>query len=173
MSLVADIIVFIVANVIGVYVFSFGVAQILIVLFCAVPLTNRLRKIGAINFKNATLQSLGTVIFWLVLLAFVDYLVFKFGNTAFIYGALSGIITGLLLGIKQLGINQNNISDYHNSYGRHIKFSALFTESYMSQEELADIAASVDMADLDDYVFDDATQEIVHKSDYETNPRKD
>lgn len=99
----------------GLFIFSFTIIPILIILIFGIPTSNRLEKLKVLKPNNGIAKRyvvsslvLGTMFFALIWLI---NSVFPSSMIGFLFGG--GIV--LLFGIGKLGINEKNIEDYIES----------------------------------------------------------
>lgn len=125
-----DIILFIVFLQIGIFFYSIGIMQIIISLFCAIPLTRktvaqckRFVDTGGI-YKSIAI----TITIWTLISAFVIWAIFKWGNSYTMTGFFIGIAISFLFSLKKWGINQANYQDYFSTFHR-----------YYAQNDLEDL----------------------------------
>ncbi len=103
----------------GFLLYSFGALQILITLFCSIPITKRALRDGcAINKQRINKMFMMTITLWITIIAIAAFLIIYFGNNWVKYGFLSGIIFAFLTSLGKLGINGANVLDYIKVYGK-------------------------------------------------------
>ena len=107
--------------IIGLFVVSYTIIQILIILFFGFPITRKLEKTDLLNKNNAITKR---YIYSLLLLSLI-FIAISYGIYVFIPQILGGYIFGgimiMVLGIGKIGKNMNNISDYLNSNRKYLK----------------------------------------------------
>jgi len=106
---------------VGSFIYSIGVMQILLVMFCAVPLTKDLIKNGYHVNKSGMYNSFSkTIIFWLVIILGISIPIFLFGNLYVKCGYLIGIGVAFLISLGKWGRTEQNVSDFFSTYSRFI-----------------------------------------------------
>ena len=119
-----NIVVFLLAIIffsLGVFITSFTILSILIIIFFGIPHTITLERLGGLNKGNNIIRNY-TISMLLLSTIFIviTYLVYRFSNASFIgYGI--GIAVTLFVGRGKVGANQNNLSDYMSTNQRHFK----------------------------------------------------
>lgn len=107
--------------IIGVFITSFTVIPILIIIFFGIPHTLKLERLGMLKNGNGIIR--GYIISMLLLSTIfigATYLVYRFVNNSFIGYAIS-VVFVLVFGIGKVGNNRNNLSDYIETNKRHLK----------------------------------------------------
>lgn len=102
---------------VGMFLYSIGIMQIILVVFCAIPATRKLSKSYWINTGYIYKRCVRTVILWLIISAVVIFAVFYFGNDFAKYGFLLGTGMSFLFSLGKWGMNEANMSDYFRAYG--------------------------------------------------------
>ena len=120
MQLILPSLYFLIALIIGYVAGSFGVIQLLVILFFSIPTTIKLKKQGA--FKGSTplvsdLISLCVIsmIFFGVSFVFVKF----FSDYQIAYWI--GVSFVVLMGLGRIGGNANNVSDYMSNNAKYFK----------------------------------------------------
>ncbi len=106
---------------VGIFITSFTVIPILIIIFFGIPYTLKLERLGMLKNDNGIIR--GYIISTLLLSTIfigVTYLVYRFANSGFIGYAIS-VIFVVILGIGKVGNNRNNLSDYTETNKRYLK----------------------------------------------------
>lgn len=125
--------------IIGFILSSFLISNALLCIFFSIPFTKKLEKIGvnldsnSIIFKNKITITLDLGIMFLVSL-----IVTLFFTKYCVYFYISIIVVILLL-IKNLKDNPNNISDYFNTFKNDINFDSLNSSIDFYKNQLNDI----------------------------------
>lgn len=119
--MLGKIIVFAVMMAVGSLLYSIGVMQILIILFCAMPLTGRLIKRGyAVNKSGLYKRFSVTIIAWIIISVGVSIPIFRSGNPYVKYGYLAGLGIAFLLSLGKWGRNEQNVANYFSAYSAFI-----------------------------------------------------
>lgn len=116
MGIVIDILFAIGMWIVGAYLYSYGVMQILLTLFCSIPLTIRFSKIYDVDTPAIYSRCITTIVLWTVVTAVVIALVMAFGSIYVKFGFWAGFIISFLLSIGKWGINQPNFEDYFQAF---------------------------------------------------------
>lgn len=120
--MVLDIVIAILLFVAGALLYTFGILRVLLILFCGVPLTRKLK--GLYNGKVASgaiyLKFAYTAALWLVLTAAATVIVVYWGGDYGLFGYLGGILLTLATTIGRLGVNERNSLSYLGAYARYI-----------------------------------------------------
>lgn len=110
---------------VGILLYSIGVMQILLTLFCAIPLTKRFSLIYLVDVAGIYKRCAFTVVLWLAISAAVIFLVMYFGNFYAKCGFWIGFIMSFLLSLGKWGMNQNNVADYFKAFHKYYPEKAL------------------------------------------------
>lgn len=114
--MVLNIIIAFVMWAVGMLLYSIGIMQILIVLFCAIPTTRKLSKVATVDcgyiYKRCTI----TIVTWLLISAAVFCAVFILGNAYVKYGFAIGVGISFLFSLGKWGANEANLQDYFKTY---------------------------------------------------------
>ncbi|QSX06668.1 hypothetical protein JYG23_04225 [Sedimentibacter sp. zth1] len=112
-----NIILFIIAWIIGVIFTGFSTIQILIVLFTSIPLTYRFKKKYGDLFDSLIvyIQSIISIIIHLCINFLVYYALIRCHNQYIVYGFLVGNLITIIMSIGKLGINKTNYFEYINT----------------------------------------------------------
>ena len=111
--------------VVGLFLYSIGIMQVMITLFCAIPLTKRFSAIYPVDTSGIYKKCATTIILWAVISAVVVFLVMHFGNFYAKCGFWIGVAIPFLLSLGKWGINPDNISDYFKTFHRYYPKNAL------------------------------------------------
>ena len=103
---------------VGILLYSIGIMQILLTLFCAIPLTKRLSMIYLVDAAGIYKRCAFTVVLWLAISAAVIFLVMYFGNIYAKCGFWVGVAISFLLSLGKWGMNKSNVADYFRAYAR-------------------------------------------------------
>lgn len=103
--------------VVGMLLYSIGIMQILISLFCTIPATRRFAKERKADTTRIYKRSIGTIILWSAITAAIVWAVLTFANIYGKVGFAVGIALPFLLSLGKLGMNNSNLQDYWNAYG--------------------------------------------------------
>lgn len=118
---------------VGSFLYSIGVMQILIILFCAIPLTKTLIQNGyEVNKSGIYKRFFITIVFWLIILLGISIPVFLFGNSYVKYGYLIGLGIAFFISLGKWGRTEENISDYFSAYSRFIPDKRLQSQDSIS-----------------------------------------
>lgn len=120
-----DIVWGIVFLLVGYLFCTLSLLQILMTLFCSLPMTARLRKIGAIKGKGITRIHIFTIFIHLVIGAAICIPIFLFATAPMKIGFVVGTGFIFLLSLGKVGMTPNNVEDYMKSNARHIDFDVL------------------------------------------------
>lgn len=104
---------------------SISFAQILCVIFCSIPLTKKLKIMGALKDNHISRMNFRTITLHLLLGVVVFTFLFMFGNIAMIWGFLGGFVIVLFISIKKVGMTDTNIDDYYRVHLLHIDFDVI------------------------------------------------
>ena len=112
--MILDIVIAILLFVAGALLYTFGGLRILLILFCDIPLTGKLKhrygeKIaaGALYIRAAY-----TCVLWLVIIAAATTAVIIWGHDYALFGYLGGFLLTFATTIGKFRIDRNNISGY-------------------------------------------------------------
>lgn len=100
----------------GALLSAWGMSQIFFSLCVAIPMHCKIHKQKAIQFKNAMLASIATILIWIILISIASFLVITFSSvlsTRMFFGAFS-VVTIIVL--CKSGKSQANIQDYFKSF---------------------------------------------------------
>lgn len=103
---------------------SYGLGMPLMLLRVSVPLTRLLGETGMINTKTARKQTAASLVFWVVIDAVVIALMITFANTFAWVGFGVGVFFSIFGVLRRSGANNDNLSDFIQSYRRHLTVSA-------------------------------------------------
>lgn len=125
-----NIIILCVFWVIGIFLYSLGIMQIILSLTCAIPLSKTTVSKCKCYVDTRRLYSsiITAIIFWTVISAFAIFAVLHWGSTYMIIGFLIGIIISFFLSLNKWGITQENYQDYFSSHYK-----------YYAQKDLEDL----------------------------------
>lgn len=122
MTLIIACIFWLLGGVIG----SFGVIQLMIVLFFGIPFTNKLKKLGLItNARTIYKKSIITIAILTIEVGGVSILVYIYASQLSLIFYLIGICITFILGFRQTGTNDNNLQDYFKKNYRLINIDGL------------------------------------------------
>lgn len=110
---------------VGLFLYSIGVMQILLTVFCAIPLTKRFSAIYIVDTSGIYKQCAFTIVLWCILSSIVIALVMVFGNSYVVYGFWIGFVMAFFLSIGKIGINNQNFIDYFESFGKYYPKKAI------------------------------------------------
>lgn len=110
---------------VGILLYSMGIMQIFLTLFCAIPLTKRFSLIYLVDVAGIYKRCAFTVILWLAISAAVIFSVMYFGNFYAKCGFWIGFVISFLLSLGKWGVNQNNVADYFQEYAKFYPKKAL------------------------------------------------
>ncbi len=132
--MVVNIIIAILLFVVGFLMYSIGMLQILIVLFCGFRMTSKLKRRfpGKISSNAIYSKYAFTIVFWSIIIAAVTFAVFHWGNDYAKIGYIVGAGFSFILSIGKWGCNADNVEDYFES---NISFIAkdVYDELFSSQ----------------------------------------
>lgn len=118
--MLANVILAIVLWIFGLLLFSFGIMQILISIFCTIPATRRFSKEGYIGTGPIYKRCVATIVVWLVISVVIIGAVLYFGNSFARYGFFAGMVIPFLFSIGKWGMNDSNLQDYFQVYGHYL-----------------------------------------------------
>lgn len=104
---------------IGIFLASFSLVPILIILFFGIPATRRLERANMLNKGNGIVKKYiasMTILLVIFLAALVIIFFFLPGG---VIGFIIGALVSVLVSLNKLGFNQNNFSDYCDTNKRH------------------------------------------------------
>ena len=104
----------------GIIVSAFTITQILIILFFGIPHSLKLNRIGMLKSLAPLRMQLISLIISSSIFIFVYWLVYKYFHR-FIFPFNIGIGMVLLKSLGKVGANDNNVSDFNELFGPHIK----------------------------------------------------
>lgn len=118
---------------VGYYVWAVGGTQIMISLFCGIPITQKLEIMFSRAADYATIKSAmtKTIILWGVIIAAIVVGLIAWGNSSFIWGTAIGAIVAFALSIGRIGITPQNLADYIRVYSRCFYNPEEFTETIL------------------------------------------
>jgi hypothetical protein len=118
-----DILMLSVVFLLGIFVGTFGVVQILIVLLYSIPTNRKLHEVGYLaDLKGANRADMLTVGVVGTLTLLVSWLVLRYASSSQQNLYFGVILMVIFMGRKQLRGNDNNTSDYLSSHRRFIDF---------------------------------------------------
>lgn len=125
-----NIILFIVFWLIGIFLYSIGIMQIVLSIFSAIPLTKKTAsQCKRLVDTRGIYKSIAiTISIWTIISAFAIWAVLKWGNSYTISGFFIGMAISFLFSLKKWGINQANYQDYFSTFYR-----------YYAQNDLEDL----------------------------------
>lgn len=109
----------------GFVFFCFSFAQILMVCFCAIPLTKRIASMGALKSKHVSRMNVFTIVVQIVIGAIVFLVLFSFAKTSMIYGFFAGFFIAFLMMVSRLGMTENNVNEFISNNAENIDFEIL------------------------------------------------
>lgn len=112
----------------GVFLYSIGIMQIMLVLSCAIPVTRKMSKETPMDTKKIYAKCAFTVFLWGALSAGCFFLAETYAAQAGQVGFYVGIGISFLVSLGQLGPNDNNLKDYFSAYGKYIHLEEDFKE---------------------------------------------
>lgn len=118
-------ILFFVLYILGWFMCSFSIGNILLILFFSIPFTNKLHKFNIIADKKAIIiTNLLGVLVQAGIFAFVTFLINKF-----VFDYLPAYLVGMIIPfftlLGQCRLNENNLQDYLRSFGRFVDINKL------------------------------------------------
>lgn len=118
-----NILFFIIGWIIGLFVASFTLIQILIILFFGFPTTRKLEQLDMINKDNGIIgrYCISLIIISVIFLG-ITYIIYIF-FTQLLSGFIIGGILVIIFGIGKVGANPDNIKDYLVSNSKYFKAS--------------------------------------------------
>lgn len=102
---------------VGVLLYSFGVLQILISLFCTIPATKMFSKGRFVDTGRIYRRCSVTILTWIVIAGGIIYAVLRFCGPYARVGFFAGMAITALLSLGRVGMNADNIVDYFRVYG--------------------------------------------------------
>lgn len=109
----------------GVTLYSIGIMQIILILFCAIPATKLFSKYGNVDKQGIYIKCSVTIIVWLVISAFTIGAVLYFGSAYVKTGFFIGIAFSFILSLGKWGMNEANLGDYFGAYGKYYSEDAI------------------------------------------------
>lgn len=103
---------------VGMGLFSLGISQIFACLFCAIPATKRFSKEMMVDTSYIYKKCAFTIILWLSISAGVIFAVMRFVGTYGKAGFIAGLGLTFLLSLGKFGMNEANMTDYLDVYGK-------------------------------------------------------
>ncbi|OUO09182.1 hypothetical protein [Flavonifractor sp. An4] len=110
---------------VGIFVYSIGVMQIILVLSCAIPLTKRMAQIYIVDTKGAYKQSAMTIVIWTVVTAAVVAAVLYFCGKPAKISFFIGAGLSFLISLGKWGMSKSNVADYFQAYAKFYPKKAL------------------------------------------------
>lgn len=110
---------------VGIFVYSIGVMQIILVLSCAIPLTKRMAQIYIVDTKGAYKQSAMTIVIWTVVTAAVVAAVLYFCGKPAKISFFIGVGLSFLISLGKWGMRKSNVADYFQAYAKFYPKKAL------------------------------------------------
>jgi uncharacterized protein with PQ loop repeat len=111
-----DILLFAIFAFIGNLLFSVGMLQVLITVFCAIPATIKISRETKIDHLAIYLRCLFTMVFWSI----ISYILITLAIKHLSAPALNGLWTGLgfacLLSLGKWGMTEGNMEDYYRTF---------------------------------------------------------
>lgn len=117
--------IFFVIYILGWFMCSFSIGNILLTLFFSIPFSNKLHKLNIIADKRPIIITniLGTIV-QTTIFSFVTFIVYKFASEYFAAYCVGMIIPFFAL-LGQCKLNENNLQDYLRSFGRFVDIEKL------------------------------------------------
>lgn len=113
-----DIVILIAMWFVGMLLFSFGISQILICLFCAIPATKKFSKKLLVDSGYIYKRCAITILLWTIISLGVIFAVIRFANFYGQTGFLAGVVMTLVMSLGKFGMNSDNMADYFQVYGK-------------------------------------------------------
>ena len=110
---------------VGLLLYSFGIMQIVLVLFCTIPATRRFSAICRVDKNGIYKRCTVTVVLWGVIAGLAIWAVVQFGNVYAVAGFWVGIGITFLLSLGKWGLNPSNLAGYFQTYGKFYDQDAL------------------------------------------------
>lgn len=120
--------------IIGFFVFSIGITQILCVLRCAIPITIHMQheKEPAI-YSKIYAKIAACLLTWLILLCIVIMLVYSYAPYYMWRGMLFSMCINFFLYFGRCGINSTNLNDYISTYGKY--YENIDSQSFQNEKD--------------------------------------
>ena len=108
--------------IVGIVVYSLGVLQCLICLFCGLPMTSMLGREfpGKVDIGGLRRKYILPMFFWLIISAGVTFAVFNWGNTYAKCGYLIGAGIAFVFSLGKWGMTEQNIMEFLQGAHRYI-----------------------------------------------------
>ena len=98
---------------IGFFVSTVFLTEVLRILTCGYPITNKLYKQGIISDKkHINLRNTIRLVINILIIAIIVFCIVYFVNVPSNLGFFSGILIAVLVGLKRLGYKDTNLCDY-------------------------------------------------------------
>lgn len=121
MSFIISIILLFLGYLLGLFIFSFTIIPVLIILRFGIPYTKHLKKSGLLLSDNSIIRNYCISIFTLLPIFVIGTLLAnKFLGTSLAWGYDIGCVYALLTGFAQTNANQVNTSDYLKTNSRYL-----------------------------------------------------
>lgn len=104
---------------VGIFLYSFGIMQILLTISCSIPVAKNLSKTYIVDTSGIYRKCLITIIFWLVVCIVTIWIIFSRMNLYGIIGFCIGLLVSFLFSIRQLGTTPNNIANHLQAYKKY------------------------------------------------------
>lgn len=101
---------------VGMLLYSMGIMQILIALFCTIPTTRKLSQVMVVDTGYIYKRCALTIVLWLLISVAVFCAVFMLGNAYVKYGFAIGAGISFLFSLGKWGANEANLQDYFKVY---------------------------------------------------------
>lgn len=144
---------FFLAWIVGLFVTSFTIIQVLTILFFGIPTTRSLTKSGQLIKNNGIIKKyLISMVFLLFFFLLITLMVLGFFPDIF-SGYVFGGGMALLFGLGKVGANEDNMSDYVQSNKEHFDknapdiFSRIIDKNENVQQELERVVANMQPSD--------------------------
>lgn len=112
---------FFIAWMAGLFIFSFTIVPILIIIFFSIPHTISLNKQGKLKSLTPIRNNLISLALLGAIFGAILWALFKYFPVSIFYGFLFGCGISLLFSLGKFGANPDNMSDYLDSNKEYIK----------------------------------------------------
>lgn len=112
---------FFIAWMAGLFVFSFTIVPVSIILFFSIPYTISLNKTGKMSTYVPIYRDLASLVFLCLVYFAIIWLLHRYLSSSWLWGFVFGSGVTFVFSLGKLGTNPNNISDYMDNNSKYIK----------------------------------------------------
>jgi len=113
--------------ILGYFIGSFGVIQMLTVIRFSIPYTKELNHQNLLNdSKLITKRNLSTIFTWSIILVLLTLLTYCFASNLNLIAYLAGMVITILLGYGSTGYTETHIEEYVCNYHKYFIYNQYF-----------------------------------------------